>query len=87
MTLRLRMTLVLVAIVALGLLAADVVTYTMLRSFLTSRVDTELAASVTPIGRSLVDTVYQHVLAWREYGRLAMPSRTQATTSSEWPSP
>jgi two-component system OmpR family sensor kinase len=58
MTLRLRMTLVLVAIVALGLLAADVITSTMLRSFLTSRVDTELAASVTPIGRSLVDSVY-----------------------------
>ena len=58
MTLRLRMTLVLVAIVALGLLAADVITYTMLRSFLTSRVDTELSASVTPIGRSLVNSVY-----------------------------
>ena len=58
MTLRLRMTLVLVAIVALGLLAADVLTATELRSFLTSRVDTELSASVTPIGRSLVDSVY-----------------------------
>jgi len=58
MTLRLRMTLVLVAIVALGLLAADVITFTTLRSFLTSRVDTELSASVTPIGRSLVNSVY-----------------------------
>ena len=58
MTLRLRMTLVLVAIVAVGLLAADVVTYTALRSFLTSRVDSELTASVTPIGRALVNSVY-----------------------------
>jgi two-component system OmpR family sensor kinase len=58
MTLRLRMTLVLVAIVAVGLLAADVVTYTSLRSFLTSRVDTELTGSVNPIGRALVNSVY-----------------------------
>ena len=54
MTLRLRMTLVLVAIVAVGLLAADVITYTTLGSFLTSRVDAELTDSITPIGRALV---------------------------------
>jgi len=58
MTLRLRMTLVLMAIVAVGLLAADVITYTTLGSFLTNRVDTELTDSVTPIGHSLVNAVY-----------------------------
>ncbi|HYA67854.1 MAG TPA: HAMP domain-containing sensor histidine kinase [Acidimicrobiales bacterium] len=57
MTLRLRMTLVVVAIVAVGLLAADVITYTTLHSYLTGQVDNELADAVHPIGQALVRQV------------------------------
>ena len=42
MTLRLRLLLLLVGIVATGLLVSDLVTYTSIRSFLTTRVDQQL---------------------------------------------
>jgi two-component system, OmpR family, sensor kinase len=54
MTLRLRLTIILVAIVAIGLLAADVVTYTALRSFLIRRVDQQLASAGQPMMRLLL---------------------------------
>jgi two-component system OmpR family sensor kinase len=57
MTLRLRMTLVVVAIVAAGLIAADVITYTTLHSYLTGQVDNELTEAVHPIGQELVHQV------------------------------
>ena len=46
MTLRLRLLLVLVGIVAVGLVAADVATYASLRSYLYSQVDTQLQTEV-----------------------------------------
>lgn len=48
MTLRARLTLALVALLAIGLIAADAVTYTALRSFLLQRVDQQLRAAPAP---------------------------------------
>jgi two-component system OmpR family sensor kinase len=53
MTLRLRLLLVLVGIVAAGLLVADVVTYTSLRSYLYSQVDQQLQAAPGPVSSAL----------------------------------
>ena len=54
MTLRLRLLLVLVGIVAVGLIASDVATYSSLARFLTSQVDQELAQAVGPVYHDLV---------------------------------
>ena len=54
MTLRLRLLLLLVAIVAAGLVISDVVTYTSLRSFLTARVDQQLQLATFPVERALL---------------------------------
>jgi two-component system OmpR family sensor kinase len=53
-TLRLRLLLLLVAIVAAGLVISDVVTYTSLRSFLTARVDQQLEGATYPVERALL---------------------------------
>ena len=45
MTLRVRLTIALVALVAVGLLVSDVATYTALRSYLVKRVDQQLLSS------------------------------------------
>ena len=45
MTLRVRLTIALVALVAAGLLVSDVATYTALRSYLVKRVDQQLLSS------------------------------------------
>jgi two-component system OmpR family sensor kinase len=55
MTLRLRLLLVLVGIVAVGLVVADVVTYTSLRSYLFSQVDQQLQAAPVPVASTLRD--------------------------------
>ncbi|HMK63373.1 MAG TPA: HAMP domain-containing sensor histidine kinase [Acidimicrobiales bacterium] len=55
MTLRLRLLLVLVGIVAVGLIIADAVTYTQLDSFLYGRTDQQLAASSDGVGNALSD--------------------------------
>jgi two-component system OmpR family sensor kinase len=52
-TLRLRLLLLLVAIVAAGLLISDVVTYHALQSFLTTREDQQLEQAAFPVGRAL----------------------------------
>ena len=54
MTLRLRLILVLVGIVAAGLLTADIVTYNSLGSFLSTRVQQQLQAATNPVGDALV---------------------------------
>ncbi len=56
MTLRLRLLLLLVGIVAAGLLISDVVTYNALRSFLTTRVDQQLEGAAFPVGRALLSS-------------------------------
>src|ERR1035437_1237856 len=56
MTLRLRLLLLLVAIVAAGLVISDVVTYTSLRSFLVTQVDNQLRVATFPVGRALLPT-------------------------------
>jgi two-component system OmpR family sensor kinase len=48
-TLRARLTIALVALLAVGLVAANVFTYTELRSFLVKRVDQQLQASTDPV--------------------------------------
>lgn len=53
MTLRLRLLLALVGLVAAGLLVANVVTYTSLRSYLFSQVDQQLQTAATPVARVL----------------------------------
>jgi two-component system, OmpR family, sensor kinase len=53
MTLRLRLLLLLVVIVASGLLVSDVVTYTSLRSFLITRIDQQLPLATFPVERAL----------------------------------
>ncbi len=53
MTLRARLTLVLMVLVAAGLIVADVATFAALRSFLVQRVDQQLQAATAPIGRLL----------------------------------
>jgi two-component system OmpR family sensor kinase len=55
-TLRLRLLLLLVGIVAAGLLISDVVTYNALRSFLTTRVDQQLEVAAFPVGRALLSS-------------------------------
>jgi two-component system OmpR family sensor kinase len=50
MTLRTRLSLVTVLLVTVGLLVADVATFTALRSFLLDRVDQQLAGGVEPTG-------------------------------------
>jgi two-component system OmpR family sensor kinase len=54
-TLRLRLLLVLVGIVAFGLVVSDVVTYTSLRSFLGARLDQQLQGARVPVARALED--------------------------------
>jgi len=56
-TLRLRLLLVLVGIVAVGLLSADVATYASLRSYLFSQVDNELHDDAIPIGTQVADAI------------------------------
>ncbi len=56
MTLRLRLGLLLVALVAAGLLISDVVTYNALRSFLTTRVDQQLEVAAFPVDRALLSS-------------------------------
>ena len=55
-TLRLRLLLLLVGIVAAGLVISDVVTYNALRSFLTTRVDQQLNVAAFPVGRALLSS-------------------------------
>ena len=56
MTLRLRLLLLLVGIVAAGLVISDVVTYNALKSFLTTRVDQQLKVAAFPVGRALLSS-------------------------------
>jgi two-component system, OmpR family, sensor kinase len=55
-TLRLRLLLLLVGIVAAGLIISDVVTYNALRAFLTTRVDQQLQVAAFPVGRALLSS-------------------------------
>jgi two-component system, OmpR family, sensor kinase len=55
-TLRIRLLLLGVGIVAAGLLISDVVTYRALRSFLTTRVDQQLEVAAFPVGRALLSS-------------------------------
>src|SRR5579863_9459587 len=54
MTLRRRLLLVLVGIVAVGLVVADVATYASLRSYLFSQVDTQLQGEAVPLTQAVV---------------------------------
>lgn len=56
MSLRVRLLLAVGAVALIALVAADVVTYTQLKSFLYNRVDSDLAQSVTPGLREHADT-------------------------------
>ena len=56
MTLRLRLVLVLISLVAAGLLVSDVFTFTSLRSDLTSQLDSQLQGATGPVTRALLAT-------------------------------
>jgi len=58
-TLRLRLLLVLVGIVAAGLVVSDVVTYTSLQSFLVARLDQQLQAAPDPVARALEECIQE----------------------------
>jgi len=58
-TLRLRLLLVLVGIVAVGLVVSDIVTYTSLQSFLVARLDQQLQATPGPVARALGECIEQ----------------------------
>ena len=68
MSLRARLLLVLVALVAFGLVAADVATYAALRSFLLNRLDDQLASARRPVLASIRGLPGEAVL---NEGRLA----------------
>jgi two-component system OmpR family sensor kinase len=53
-TLRVRLTLTLVALVVIGLVASDIATYTALRSFLVRRVDQQLRSAALPVADELL---------------------------------
>jgi two-component system, OmpR family, sensor kinase len=53
-TLRVRLTLTLVALVVIGLVASDIATYTALRSFLVRRVDQQLGSASFPVAHLLL---------------------------------
>ena len=59
MSLRLRLALVVVGLVAVGLLVSDSVMYASLRSFLLVRVDQQLHEAVGPVSRSLLGSADQ----------------------------
>jgi two-component system OmpR family sensor kinase len=59
MTLRLRLLIALVGIVAVGLIVADVVTFTSLRSYLFSQVDQQLQSAPAPVARALQECLSQ----------------------------
>ena len=67
MTLRLRLLIVLVGLVTVGLVAADVATFTSLRSYLFSQVDSQLQADAIPIGTQVVQALN------RPFGRTVVP--------------
>ena len=60
MTLRVRLTIALVILVGIGLIAADVATYTALRSFLVQRVDQQLRSSPEPMLFALQSPDFHH---------------------------
>ncbi len=60
MTLRVRLTVALVILVGVGLIAADLATYTALRSFLVQRIDQQLRSSPESMLNALRWTDFQH---------------------------
>ena len=56
MSLRLRLALIVVGLVAVGLIVSDLVMYTSLRSFLLTRVDQQLQQAVGPVSRELLSS-------------------------------
>ena len=80
MTLRLRLMVLVMAVVAAGLIISDVVTYHSLRSFLVSRVDQQLDAAAFPVGRDLLSTsgLAPHVPAPRSVVAGQSPSKNQS---------
>jgi len=56
MTLRLRLMVLMMAIVAAGLVISDLVTYHALRSFLVRQLDEQLDTATYPVGRALLST-------------------------------
>ena len=56
MTLRLRLMVLMMAIVSAGLVISDLVTYHALRSFLVRQLDEQLDTATYPVGRALLST-------------------------------
>src|SRR5579884_2905752 len=55
MSLRARLLLAILSLAAAGLVVADVVTYTLLNSFLTTRLDQQLVSAIDPTARFLAN--------------------------------
>jgi two-component system OmpR family sensor kinase len=84
-TLRLRLLLLVVVIVAAGLVISDVVTYTSLRSFLTTRVDQQLIAATFPVERALASPDGFDPLAQPGAHRPASPTASGRSPSGTSP--
>jgi two-component system OmpR family sensor kinase len=76
LSLRARLLAGLVALVTVGLLAADIATYTALRSFLIDRIDSQLEATVEPAANAL--SVQGNFEPHRRPSRTVIAARTDA---------
>jgi two-component system OmpR family sensor kinase len=86
MTLRLRLLLLLVTIVAAGLVISDVVTYTSLRSFLVTQVDNQLRVATFPVGRALLPPSGSGTVgSSSSVGAPSVPPATPATPTTRAP--
>ncbi len=84
MSLRARLQLLLVGLVAAGLLISDVVTYTSIRSFLLNRIDPQLDAASFQVGRELL--IYNGLATARGGGPGGTPTTPAGTVPSSTPS-
>jgi len=78
MSLRGRLLTGLVALVTIGMLVSDVVTYTALRSFLIDRIDQQLQETVRPAAQELELSIQSEFRHGRPSGRTIIPAGTDA---------
>ena len=82
LSLRARLLLAVAAVALVGLVAADIATYTALRSFLVDRVDESLTAAHQPLIRSLFGPPDRSPGA--DTGALAAAAPGASATSRAW---
>jgi two-component system OmpR family sensor kinase len=78
-TLRLRLLLVLVGIVAVGLVVSDVVTYTSLQSFLATRLDQQLRAAPPQVAEAMQICLHEEEPGGGGFSKCQLPSDIRVT--------